>query len=53
MSGLLRIVATRAAFVPRGQTIIQRANLQTRPAKEKIGAVVSLTRRVVVLCLTG
>ncbi|KAM7376719.1 hypothetical protein PAMP_006430 [Pampus punctatissimus] len=40
MSGLLRTVASRAATpVMRGHSIIQRANVYTRPAKEKIGPV--------------
>lgn len=44
MSGLMRTITSRAAPVLRGHAIIQRANLQTRPAKEKIGAVVSLCK---------
>ncbi|XP_042244056.1 cytochrome c oxidase subunit 8A, mitochondrial [Thunnus albacares] len=42
MSGLLRTVASRAAPVLRGHTVTQRANVYTRPAKEKIGAVESV-----------
>ncbi|XP_057715943.1 cytochrome c oxidase subunit 8A, mitochondrial-like [Corythoichthys intestinalis] len=39
MSGLLRTVAHRAVPLLRGHTVCQRANVYTRPAKEKIGAV--------------
>ncbi|KAF3693484.1 Cytochrome c oxidase subunit 8A [Channa argus] len=39
MPGFLRTVATRVALTVRGHTIIQRANLQTRPARERIGPV--------------
>ncbi|XP_026212778.1 cytochrome c oxidase subunit 8A, mitochondrial [Anabas testudineus] len=39
MPGLLRTIARRVAPALRGHTIIQRANLQTKPAKEKIGPV--------------
>ncbi|XP_051941840.1 cytochrome c oxidase subunit 8A, mitochondrial-like [Hippocampus zosterae] len=39
MSGLLRTIACRAAPALRGHTVCQRANVYTRPAKEKIGAM--------------
>lgn len=42
MPGLLRTIASRAAPVLRGHTVIQRANLYSGAAKEKIGPVVSL-----------
>lgn len=45
MSGLLRGIArVRAAPVLRGSTITQRANITTRPAKDKFGPVVSICR---------
>ncbi|XP_044022972.1 cytochrome c oxidase subunit 8B, mitochondrial [Siniperca chuatsi] len=37
MPGLLKIIASRAAPALRGHNLTQRANLYTRPAKEKIG----------------
>ncbi|XP_061889917.1 cytochrome c oxidase subunit 8A, mitochondrial [Entelurus aequoreus] len=37
MSGLLRTIATRLAPTLRGQAVIQRANIYTKPAKENIG----------------
>ncbi|KAM9355034.1 cytochrome c oxidase subunit 8A, mitochondrial [Pholidichthys leucotaenia] len=47
MSGLLRIVVSRAvAPVLRGHMVVQRANMYSKPAKEKIGTletVVALT----------
>lgn len=42
MPGVLRTVVGRAVPALRGNTVIQRANLQTRPAKDVIGPVVSL-----------
>ncbi|XP_068999628.1 cytochrome c oxidase subunit 8A, mitochondrial [Embiotoca jacksoni] len=39
MPGFLRTAASRAAPVLRGHTVTQRANLYTRPAKEKVGPV--------------
>uniref|UniRef100_A0A3Q2QUB3 Uncharacterized protein n=1 Tax=Fundulus heteroclitus TaxID=8078 RepID=A0A3Q2QUB3_FUNHE len=42
MPGLLRTIASRAAPVLRGHTVTQTANLYTRPAKEKIGVLVSV-----------
>lgn len=44
MPAFLRTVATRAAPVLRGHTVSQRASVFTKPAKEKIGPVVSPTR---------
>ncbi|XP_041669424.1 cytochrome c oxidase subunit 8B, mitochondrial [Cheilinus undulatus] len=41
MSGLLRVIASRAAPSLRLQSAVQRANLYTRPAKDKVGAVES------------
>lgn len=38
----LRTIASRAAPVLRGHTVSQSANIYTKPAKEKIGAMVSL-----------
>ncbi|XP_061842693.1 cytochrome c oxidase subunit 8B, mitochondrial-like [Nerophis lumbriciformis] len=37
MSGLLRTIATRLTPTLRGQTVIQRANIYTKPAKDNIG----------------
>uniref|UniRef100_UPI0037E92D89 cytochrome c oxidase subunit 8A, mitochondrial n=1 Tax=Semicossyphus pulcher TaxID=241346 RepID=UPI0037E92D89 len=37
MSGLLRTIASRAAPALRSSTVTQRANLFTRPAKDKVG----------------
>ncbi|XP_077416287.1 cytochrome c oxidase subunit 8A, mitochondrial [Vanacampus margaritifer] len=37
MYGLLRTIGCRAAPALRGHTICQRANVYSRPAKEKIG----------------
>ncbi len=49
MSGLLRGIArVRAAPVLRGSTITQRANITTRPAKDKFGPVVSICRALLV-----
>lgn len=39
---LLKTIASRAAPALRGHTVAQRANIYTKPAKEKIGPVVSL-----------
>ncbi|XP_077394522.1 cytochrome c oxidase subunit 8A, mitochondrial-like [Festucalex cinctus] len=39
MSGLLRTIACRAVPALRGHTICPRANIHSRPAKEKIGAM--------------
>uniref|UniRef100_A0A1A7Y504 Cytochrome c oxidase subunit 8a n=1 Tax=Iconisemion striatum TaxID=60296 RepID=A0A1A7Y504_9TELE len=39
MPMFLRTIARRAAPFLRGNTVTQSANLYTRPAKEKIGAV--------------
>ncbi|KAF7655078.1 hypothetical protein LDENG_00061010 [Lucifuga dentata] len=39
MSGLLRTLTSRAAPALRGSTVTQRANIYTRPAKEKIGVM--------------
>ncbi|XP_075883904.1 cytochrome c oxidase subunit 8A, mitochondrial-like [Nelusetta ayraudi] len=36
---LLRTLASRAAPVLRGHTVVQRANIYSKPAKEKIGAL--------------
>uniref|UniRef100_A0A673G7W4 Uncharacterized protein n=1 Tax=Sinocyclocheilus rhinocerous TaxID=307959 RepID=A0A673G7W4_9TELE len=49
MSGFLRGIArVRAAPVLRGSAITQRANITTRPAKDKFGPVVSICRALVV-----
>ncbi|XP_059208918.1 cytochrome c oxidase subunit 8A, mitochondrial-like [Centropristis striata] len=37
MSGLLRTIASRAAPVLRGHTVIQRASLYSNPPKGKVG----------------
>ncbi|XP_037096590.1 cytochrome c oxidase subunit 8A, mitochondrial-like [Syngnathus acus] len=42
MSGLLRTISCRAAPALRGHSVCLRANINTRPAKEKIGAVETL-----------
>ncbi|KAM6912434.1 cytochrome c oxidase subunit 8A, mitochondrial [Xenentodon cancila] len=39
MSGLLRTTSSRAAAVLRGLSVTQKANVFTRPPKEKIGAL--------------
>ncbi|XP_077587535.1 cytochrome c oxidase subunit 8A, mitochondrial-like [Stigmatopora nigra] len=39
MSGLLQTIARRAVPVLRGHTVCQRANVYTKPAKEKIGTL--------------
>ncbi|XP_019940209.1 cytochrome c oxidase subunit 8A, mitochondrial-like [Paralichthys olivaceus] len=39
MSGLLRTLACRAAPALRSHAVAQRANIFTKPAKEKIGAL--------------
>ncbi|XP_039992343.1 cytochrome c oxidase subunit 8A, mitochondrial [Xiphias gladius] len=39
MPGLLRTIASRAAPALRPHAVTQRANIYTRPAKEKIGPV--------------
>ncbi|XP_062295983.1 cytochrome c oxidase subunit 8B, mitochondrial-like [Scomber scombrus] len=41
MSGLLRTIASRAAPVLRGQSVIQRAHLTTGPAKDPVGPAVN------------
>lgn len=41
MPAFLRAIGSRAAPVLRGRSVMQTANLYTRPAKEKIGTVVS------------
>ncbi|XP_061699820.1 cytochrome c oxidase subunit 8A, mitochondrial-like [Syngnathoides biaculeatus] len=42
MPGLLRTIIFGAVPVLRGHTVCQRANVYTRPAKEKIGTVETL-----------